>query len=1063
MGASCPPAIVRSLIRAVATASFVGARRRMRDPAAGRRRPPRQRRPALSTDARPRYVPKMAVGAAQAAFVGRAGELARLDAALVGRVDRPGVFVGGEAGIGKTRLVREFAARARAAGATVVVGGCLESGSETLPFAPFVEALGRLCEALGARADVVFGPGRAELAVLLPTLGEAPAHDGDRIRLFEAVRDALDRADDPTVVVLEDLHWADRSSLELLSYLVRRLRHGRTFVVGTFRTDEIGAHHPATPVFAELERAGRSDRLELPPFGRAEVDRLIDELRPRASALDADVIAARSEGNPFFVTELARASSGPGGALPATLRDLLLFRVARLSPEARGVVDLLAVIGRPANAALLGAAWDGDPAALGAGIATALDAHVLVATPSGTRTTFRHDLLADAVRSGLGPIEQARLHKRVAVLLTARPDLATATPAGAAAEIARHWVAAENDPESLVASVRAALEAERIPARAEALAHYEAALAAWQRVPGVAAVEGLDHAEVLHRAAYAASTLHVRLDRRAIDLERRAVAEIDAVADPGRAGEAWASLARWYGSGPRDFPPMVRAAEHALDLVPSLPPSRARALALASLAYARMVLKRCGETVGLAREAADIAATVGATPIEAWARAVLGVGLCDLGRDEEALVSADRAVEIAAACRDSWAVIAAHGDRLYVLHASAAASDEIERAFDGFRAAAERVNVLEDAEHQWIVDYVVHLHCATGAWDAVESETTEVMASFGPDMTPAGRELYLWMRGSTRIQRGRLDQGEDDFRTALTLLGDGYPESVAGGRVRLAMAPLLRGRPDEAIGLLEEAAAAIDPTDFVLLRCQVDAMGLRAAADLAEAGRARREASAVARAEAFGAVRLQHVRGALAGTLVPGMGVGRVVRTLGAWGLAEASRLDGRSDPVAWAEAAALLDRWTEPALPPYARYRRAEALLAAGDHTGAAAPLRAAHARAVELGAAPLVADIASLARRGRIDLADVDRSGAPTLTRDEAPGAGAPPADPYGLSPREREVLALLVDGRTNREIGATLFISEKTASVHVTHILDKLGVNSRGAAAAVAVRAGLVQPAG
>jgi DNA-binding CsgD family transcriptional regulator len=397
------------------------------------------------------------------------------------------------------------------------------------------------------------------------------------------------------------------------------------------------------------------------------------------------------------------------------------------------------------------------------------------------------------------------------------------------------------------------------------------------------------------------------------------------------------------------------------------------------------------------------------------------------------------------------ATIVAHGDRLNVLATCAAPPVEIEREFGAFRTAAESVDILDEAERRWNATYAVHLAYATGAWDAAEAGATALLAPGLAYMTPAGREWQLWIRGSQRIQRGRLDAGEEDLLTALTLLGDAYPESVAGGRIRLAMAQLARGRPDQGLTLVQEAAAAADATDYVLLRCHVDAMVLRAAADLAELGRARRDASAVARAEEVGAVRLARVHEALAGTLVQGMGVGRVVRTLGTWGLAEATRLAGTSDPVAWADAASLLDTWNEPGLPPYARYRQAEAYLARGEREPAAAALRAAQARAVELGASPLVADIVFLARRGRIDLVGTERP--------PSAATAIPPADPYRLSPRECEVLELLVEGRTNRQIGAALFISEKTASVHVTHILNKLGVDGRVAAAGVAVRAGLV----
>lgn len=992
----------------------------------------------------------MAAGATQAAFVGRVDELDRLHAALLERAERPAVFIGGEAGIGKTRLIREFGAHARAAGATVVVGGCQEVGADTLPFTPFVEAVGRLHEVLDDRADAVFGPGRAELAVLVPALGEAPAGGDGRVRLYEAIRVALDGADDPTIVILEDLHWADHSSLELLSYLVRRLRRGRTLIIGTFRTDEIPTEHPLSPVLAALTVAERCVRIELAPLDRPDTAHLVADLRPDASGSEVDTIAIRSEGNPFFARELALAPRGASDLLPDMLRYLLLLRIARLSPLARSVVDVMAAIGRPASPSLLRAAWEGAPGDLDAGLADALDAQVIVAAESGAPIAFRHDLLADAVLVGLRPIERIRLHERLATVLTSRPELAVRTEAGAAAEIARHWVAAERDPLALVASVRAAVAAERIPAWAETLAHYEAAIDAWDRVPETVVVDGLDRAEVLHRAAYAANLLRSRDNRRAVDLETRAVDALDDEADPIRAAEFWASLSQWCFSGPRDYAGAARAAERATGLVPPHPPSQARAAALASLARVRCIERRYCEAVGHAQEALEVAGAVADLPIEARARAVLGVCLSDLSRDEEAVASARRAVEVASWCHDAMATNAAFGSLLYVLGHVAATPGDLERAFTAFREAANRLDILEDAERWWIPPNTVHLHYMTGAWDAVEAGATEMLVGAEPHMTPVAREWQLWMRGSTRVERGRLDEGEDDLHGALGELGEASPESVAEGNGRLATAALIRKRPADALALIEKAAAAIDRTDYVYARCQVDALGLRVAADLADLGRSRRDSAMVARAEAFGAARLAHVRAALAGTLVPGMGTGRVVRTLGAWGLAEASRLDGRSDPAAWEEAASLLCAWIEPALVPYARCRQAEALLAFGHRAAAGPCLRAAHARALELGAAPLLADIAGLARRGRINLVEA--------TAPVSPAATAP-VDPYGLSAREREVLALLVDGRTNREIGAALFISERTASVHVTHILDKLGVNSRGAAAAVAVRAGLV----
>ncbi len=165
-----------------------------------------------------------------------------------------------------------------------------------------------------------------------------------------------------------------------------------------------------------------------------------------------------------------------------------------------------------------------------------------------------------------------------------------------------------------------------------------------------------------------------------------------------------------------------------------------------------------------------------------------------------------------------------------------------------------------------------------------------------------------------------------------------------------------------------------------------------------------------------------------------------------AWAAAEAARLDGPGEPGLWLGAAQALEGWIVPHEVAHARYRLSEALLRAGARAGAGDALRAAYRRATELGLGPLLEQLASLARRGRLDLG--------RRPRDESRATNQ-----FGLSTREREVLGLLVAGRSNREIGEMLFISEKTASVHVTHILDKLGVSSRGAAAAFAAREGLI----
>jgi DNA-binding CsgD family transcriptional regulator len=1003
---------------------------------------------ALSTAWVEGYPPGMAAGIGQQAFVGREADLAALQAALAERAERPGVLLSGEAGLGKTRILREFAALAGAQGATVVFGGCVECGAEGLPFAPFVEALGRLCEELGEGVRALAGEGRADLASLVPELGPRPSSPPDRIRLFEAVRTLLDKGPDPTILVLEDLHWADHSSLELFAYLVRRLRHGRTLLVATVRGEEATADNPAVPVLAALGASGRAAHIRLGPLDPAATLALVQSLRPAASVPEAAAIARRAEGNPLFATELAAAPGTPEGALPPTLRELLLSRVSGLPAPGRAVSALLAVAGRPVGPAYLEAAWAGPPEALEAGLAAALAGGVLVSQGAQGWIAFRHDLLADAVSASLSPLERLHLHARLARLLAERSDLASPTTAGAAAEVARHWVGAERDPEALAASVAAALAAERVPAWAEARAHAETALARWGRVPDAAARAGLDHAALLHHAAIAAYM--TRDGARAVALERAAIAALDEHTQADRVGAAYAHLARLLELASADqaarLAEVTEAGERAVALVPAEPPTPERALALAALAAARMQSSHNAEGVRLAREAAEVAAASGATSEETWARAILAYCLFGLGRDEEAHAEGDRAVALANSGADGMAIVAGYVDSLLVLTEGVAEPEVVAGAVAAYEAVAERLD-LGQIGRVAVESYAIVNHYRSGAWDDVETEASAVEAK-------RSHKEILSVRGAARVQRGRLDDGEADLRSVLTTSESTSVGTCARAREWLAQAALLRGQPERALEQVAEAQVLLDSTDSAIGRTEIAALGLRAAADLAEVARARRDAAALTRAQAEGARHRASLDAALAGTLVSGMGVGRTIAALGAWGLAEAGRLAGASDPGAWARAAVELGPWREPLLPPYARYRQAEACMARRDRGPAAAALRAAQAGATALGAEPLLAEIAALARRGRLDLAVPD---GPMPT---TPPAAAPlPADPYGLSPREREVLALLVEGWTNRQIGAALFISEKTASVHVTHILDKLGVDGRVAAAGVAVRAGLV----
>jgi predicted ATPase len=283
---------------------------------------------------------------ASLAFVGRLEELGVLEAAR-GRAtngEPAVVLVGGEAGIGKTRLVAELADRCRARGTRVLVGGCLPAGGDGLPFAPVVEALRPLPGELGVESvRGLVGPSWPELARLLPALGEPSSGlvgQAAQARLFELLLGLLGRLGEqaPVMLVVEDLHWADRSTRDLLAFLVRNLRRERLLLVVTYRSDEPPADRLG-PYLAELDRGGPVERLELARLDRAATVAQLTGILGAAPAADlVDAVFARSEGNPFFTEELLAAVRAGSGVLPATTRDLLQGRVDRLAEQARWVL-----------------------------------------------------------------------------------------------------------------------------------------------------------------------------------------------------------------------------------------------------------------------------------------------------------------------------------------------------------------------------------------------------------------------------------------------------------------------------------------------------------------------------------------------------------------------------------------------------------------------------------------------------------------------------------------------------------------------------------------------------
>ena len=580
-------------------------------------------------------------------FVGRSLQLDLLSGVLERATQgRPSfAFVGGESGVGKTRLLREFESRAVASGARVLLGQCLELGGAQIPYAPLVGALRPLARSLDAEESEQLPEGtRNALSELLPELGGAETRADDEPsarqgRLFEALLALLERLgrSGPVLLAIEDLHWADSSTRDFLTFLVRSAREERLCLVVTYRSDELHRRHPLRPLLAELEHAAGVERITLERFDRGELaEQLEGILQEPASAALAERLYGRSQGNPLFTEELLAATEdGDGWGLPETLRGVLLARVERLAPATQAVVRAAAVLDRPITHGLLEAVAGLPPAEVMDGAREAV-AHQVLVTGSDGLYAFRHALVGEAVHNDLLPGEDTALHFRIAEALEQRPDLlGDVSAATVAAELACHLSAAHELSRSLAASVRAGIAAKRVYAYEEAGRQFERALELWARVPDAEERAGVDRAELLRLAATAASARGEA--SRSVALIREAIAALDAGAHPERAAALYLRLGhslRQAGAGSESF----AAFDRAVELLPP-GPSAERARVLEERSRVEMLLGDYEKTLATVTQALAEARAAGAELTEVRALITLGFTHAGLGDEAEGIAT----------------------------------------------------------------------------------------------------------------------------------------------------------------------------------------------------------------------------------------------------------------------------------------------------------------------------------------------------------------------------------------------------------------------------------------
>nr|WP_222109554.1 helix-turn-helix transcriptional regulator [Streptomyces cupreus] len=962
-------------------------------------------------------------------LVGRDQELAR----LLGVLERArggearAVLVAGDAGVGKTRVLDEVVARAARDGMTVLSGHCVDLGDVGLPYLPFTEVLGviagdaRLAEVLAAHpvVDRMLG-------------GGTDAARDSRLQLFEGMAGLLaDLADTaPLLLVLEDLHWADQSSRDLLRFLLSRgvfqRPTGGVAVLASYRSDDLHRRHPLRPLLAELVRLPAVERLELRPLADAEVARLVRALEERPlPETTVRRIVERAEGNAFYAEELLAATDTEAGGVPSGLADVLLIRFEQLSDTAQQVLRTAAVAGRRVEHDLLREAAGLPEAELESALREALGRQLLV-PGDGDTYSFRHALAREAVYADLLPGERARLHGAFARLLTERPRRAET-----AAERAHHYRESHDLAEALTASLEAADHARRVGAPAEELRHLEAALDLWSAVDPSARPSGEGHNRVTLTLRASSAAAHAGAAHRAVALTRSALAGVDQEEDSELAARVRYTLAGNLMTVDNLSAAYAHSSE-ALALIPAEPPSPTWVWAAATHVLAARHVGATDTALRVAHEALAVAERLGVTD----ARADLLVSLAALEgggrRSPQGRARLREARDLARGSGNAPVELRA----LFNLAVGSFEAGELEECLPWLTEGldrARRSGLLSSAyplEMRYLRLVVLY---TLGRWDECVRDAatdTEALPTAGGYATAPAWYVSLARGDLTVADRAKaLQEGPFDWmgtlvagivRTdAAALAGD--PEAAVE-RMRFTVEALTDDagvRPDVTVRLAALALSAVSDR-AVELRLKGDEAGARRWADTAT------ELVELARASA--------VRGTDHAPQGP-EGMAWLARAEAEW-----LRAGSGPDVEAWGKAVAAFDYGDAYELA-RCRLRHAEALLTAERREEAAVEAAAVRETAARLGALPLLERADALIRRGRLS---------------DARGDTASP-----LTAREQDVLRLLARGRSNRQIGEELFISGKTASVHVSNILAKLGAASRGEAVAIAYREGLIAP--
>jgi DNA-binding NarL/FixJ family response regulator len=939
-------------------------------------------------------------------IVGRDEELGILTRAVAraGQGEPATVVISGEPGMGKSTLLSEAAQRAEV---ELFVGRCVHVGGDAIALAPLVDLIRQVHR---RRA----GTHLPSLDPLIELATSGTSRSGDLLALSLSLMGELG-ADAPVIVGFDDLHWGDPSTWDVFEHLVRNLIDERVVLVGTYRINEVARDPALRRRAAELSRVAGVERVLLEGLDRNAVSvQAAGVLGIPAPPALVDELLRRGEGNPFFTEELVLAHRA-GEAIPPLLSDLLESDVAGLDRAAQHVLAALATVGRDTDPELLSRIVELDEAATDSAVRSAVEAHLLIVDPATDAYRVRHPLIGEVAYAAALPTERRRLHRSVAEALRSEPRFAL-TATDAAGELAFHLDRAGDEGGAFEALFDAIDSAEFV-APAICLAHLDRLLELWDRY---ATPE--QERQLMPRLWQAADLASATGDsRRAVHLGKQAMDQ----GDPPE-GRAWGHerLGRFHWS----LGELADSAQNYAKAASLLDGDDERtAPTYAGLAQGSLMFRDFAQAEDWSKRAIAVAADDDADT-RSMAFRVLGVLEAMAGDFEAAVAHCEQAVNEPVNPQRRALAVAYQSIALMLAGRPADAADV---AIDA-AALAQRAG-FETSFGAFLSGAAAHALLRLGRWDEAEVILADLA---GIDPVPVGAAKLFPATAVLAARRG--DAETADALTARLTANPFDPWHEVEVAVAISQVHAARRRWRDAMAV---AASALDPTAGrdVRLRPDLTAIYVVAAVEDALDSRARQEDVDLDTVVVDLRARLQMAREDP---------TSRSPLAAADLALADAmlTRLTG-PDPNAFARAASAADDGGDRWLAATARAHEANAAALTGEAARAVEALRTAHAVAAELRARPLVEEIEAIARRTKISLDPPE-----VRSLDESDVVR------LGLTAREAEVLSLVAAGRSNREIGEELYVSTKTASVHVSNILRKLGVSSRVEAAAVAQRVGV-----